>query len=271
MIDLNYILKYFYFEIFISFLMEPTNNNKEDQLIIYPHTIKACIFDVDGTVLDTLPLYWKANSLTMGIDFPPEFQPNVNGCSDIDEANIIINHFNLNMTPEYFIKTRISHLKHLLPSSPLVPGIESIIRHVNSMGLPMAVATSSHRDAYEAKISKHKDLFDLFGDKIVCGNEIKKGKPSPEIFLKALDHINEYQKKIKQNFENLKPENVLVFEDAAFGAKAAFDGGFPSVILKASEGNTLNSKLEKLKVKPVLIVDSFKDFKFEQFIWEVPN
>lgn len=237
--------------------------------IIYSRPIKACIFDVDGTVLDTLPLYWKANSLTMGMEFPPEFQPNVNGCNDVDEANIIINHFKLNMKPEYFIKTRIQHLKELLPLSPLVPGIEHIIQKVHQMGYPMAVATSSHRDTYNVKISKHKELFSLFGDNIVCGNEIKEGKPSPEIFLTALKHINKNQSKNHPNFEDLKPENVLVFEDAAFGVKAAVDGGFPSVVLKVSEGETLNEKLEKLNAKPVLILDSFEDFKFENFIWDI--
>lgn len=240
-----------------------------DKQILYSKPIKACMFDVDGTVLDTLPLYWKANSMTMGMEFPPEFQPQVNGCNDVDEANIIINHFKLDMNAEYFIKTRIDHLQKLLPLSPLVPGIEPIIRKVHQMGLPMAVATSSHRDAYNSKVLKHKELFDLFGENIVCGNEIKKGKPSPEIFLTALKHINDNQKKIDPNFKELKPENVLVFEDAAFGAKAATDGGFPSVILKASEGDTLNGKLEKLNVKPVLIVDSFNDFKFENFVWDI--
>lgn len=245
-------------------------NENMPQSALYPHPIRACIF-VDGTVLDTLPLYWKANSLTMGMEFPPEFQPNVNGCNDYDEASIIINHFKLSITPEYFIKTRIAHLNELLPSSPLVPGVENIIRHVNSLGLPMAVATSSHRDAYNSKISKHKELFSLFGNNVVCGNEIQRGKPFPDVFIAALKHINESSKSKNPNFEPLKPENVLVFEDAAFGVKAATDGGFPSVILKVSEGNMLAEKLEKLNLKPILIVDSFENFKFDNFIWEKPN
>lgn len=230
--------------------------------VIYPHPIKAAVFDCDGTVLDTLPLYWKANSKTMGKPFPPEFQPTLNGCGDYDEANIIIKHFNLNMKPEEFIKTRISYLTDLLPESPLVPGVENIIRHINHIGLPIAVATSSHRNAYNSKISRHKDLFSLFKDNVVCGNEIQNGKPSPEIFFTALKLINEH------NNLNLKPENVLIFEDAAFGVKAAFDGGFPSVILKVSEGEALDTRLEKLGCKPNLIVDSFEQFQWDNFIWE---
>ena len=234
----------------------------------YEHPIKACIFDVDGTVLDTLPLSWKANSLTMGFEFPPEFQPHVNGCTDYDEASIIIKHFNLKMTPEHFMKTRIEHLNELLDSSPLVPHVDEIIRKIHSLGLPMAVATSSHRNAYDVKISKHKELFQLFGKNIVCGNEIEKGKPFPDIFLKALDHINDSLKEKNPNADSLKPENVLVFEDAAFGVKAAFDGGFPSVVLRTSEGDTLEDKLQKLKVRPVVIIDSFDKFEFDQFIWK---
>lgn len=156
----------------------------------------------------------------MGIEFPPEFQPKVNGCNDYNEARIIIDHFKLNMTPEYFIKIRIEHLNELLPSSPLVLGIEKIIGYIHSIGIPIAVATSSHRNAYEVKISKHKDLFKLFGNNVVCGNEIERGKPFPDVFLKVLNSINKSLKSKNSDCE-LLPANVLVFEDAAFGVKAA--------------------------------------------------
>lgn len=221
----------------------------------WPHVIKGAIFDCDGTVVDTLPLYWKANSEVMGKTFPPEFQPVVNGKGDIDEAQAIIDEFKLDMTPQQFVERRIPKLKVYLPNADLVTGVDTVIRKLADMKIPMGVATSSHREAYTAKISKHLDLFKLF-DVSVCGNEVTQAKPAPEIFLKAAERMG------------LKPENVLVFEDAVYGIQAANAGGFPSVIISISEGDTLNDKLSKSGAVPQLIIDRFADFDFSKFKWQ---
>lgn len=66
-----------------------------------------------------------------------------------------------------------------------VIGAESLIKHLKNNKIPIAVATSSSQSSFDIKVAKHQELFKLFSH-IVCGGsdpEVKKGKPSPDIFL----------------------------------------------------------------------------------------
>lgn len=225
-------------------------------MTIYKHPIKAVIFDADGTLLDTIPIYWDANTQVMGQTYPPSFQTKVNGVADTKEAQTIIEHFGLKMTPEEFVQKRIEILKNTLPKSKLVAGVEVVARKIHNMNIPMAVATSSHREAYEKKISNHKEFFTLF-HVAICGNEVQHAKPDPEIFQLAARRLGDF-----------KPENVLIFEDAGFGIKAANAGGFPSVLLSTTEGEGLNDVIERLDIHPNVIIDHFADFDFSQFEWD---
>ena len=82
-----------------------------------------------------------------------------------------------------------------------MPGAEDLLRHLKGNGVNIALATSSDRKNYVLKTSRHIDLFGLF-DHIFTGDMVAKGKPNPEIFLKAANAFD----------PPAKPENCLVFE-----------------------------------------------------------
>lgn len=65
-------------------------------------------------------------------------------------------------------------------------GAESLIRHFQSCGIPLAICTGSSAHTYDRKISKLRDLFSGFSH-AVCSDdpEVKNGKPSPDIYLVA--------------------------------------------------------------------------------------
>ena len=228
-------------------------------MAIYQHPIKAVLFDCDGTLLNTVPIYWQANESIIGSHYPPSFDHKVNGLTDEDEAAIVIEHFKLNMTVQEFIEKRMKYFRENMPNATIVPGMENIVKKIYNMGIPIGVATSSPREAYNIKTSKHKEFFSMFKTS-VCGDDVVNGKPSPEIFLKAAKQICDF-----------KPENILVFEDATNGIKAASAGGFPSVLTKASEREVIDEKLKELDkdgIRPTLLVDTFEDFDFSKFIWD---
>lgn len=59
--------------------------------------------------------------------------------------------------------------------SPLLPGVERLIKHLHANGVPMAVATSSHQRGFLLKTSKHRELFGLFGQHIITGCMVRAG------------------------------------------------------------------------------------------------
>lgn len=139
------------------------------------------------------------------------------GRKALEAAQILVDDLELEgkLTAEAFIKEREELLDELFAKAALLPGVESLIRHLHANGIPMAVATSSHRRHFDLKTTLHKELFGLMHH-IVTGDQVAKSKPDPEIFNVA-----------SSLFEGGAPEsiNVLVFEDAPNGVEAALAAG----------------------------------------------
>ncbi|KAK8894681.1 Pseudouridine-5'-phosphatase [Tritrichomonas musculus] len=222
---------------------------------VWPYPIEAIIFDCDGTILDTLPIYFQANDKILGFPYPRELSKKTCGRSELEVCTIIVNHFHLPMTPQEYLDKRNEILKSTLPNSQLIPHVDDLIKKFKSMGFKMSVATSSDRNLHELKTRNHRDLFSLF-EYEVCGDEVKNAKPSPDVFQLAAS-----------KFGDIKPENILVFEDAAVGVKAANNAKMPVVVIHKNNDD-FHSNLDEYKANPTVIVESFEDFDFSLFKWQ---
>lgn len=221
----------------------------------WPHPIKAIIFDCDGTILDTLQIYFQANGELLGFPYPPELAKQTNGRSEIEVCTIIVNHFHLQMTPKEFLEKRGKILKNTLSNCQVIPHVDDIIKKLKSMGFKMAVATSCSRSYHEIKTSKHRDLFSHF-DYEVCGDEVKQAKPCPDVFLLAASKLGD-----------LKPENVLIFEDAAAGVKAANNANMPVVVYHKNDED-FHANLKDYDANPTVIIESYDNFDYSLFKWD---
>jgi pseudouridine-5'-monophosphatase len=123
---------------------------------------------------------------------------------------MIVEHFDLPMTPEEYMDISAKIQEEKFPLCKPLPGVEKLITHLHAHNIPIAVATSSMRSKFDIKTTSCRDMFKLF-DYIVCGDDadIKKGKPAPDIFLAAQNRLG-----------NPPAENCLVFEDAINGIEA---------------------------------------------------
>jgi pseudouridine-5'-monophosphatase len=130
-------------------------------------------------------------------------------------------------------------------------------------GIPIAVASSSFRDAFELKIKNNMELFNLF-DAIVLGDDplVKKGKPAPDIFIEAAKRLG------------FEPSlNGIVFEDAISGVKAGIAGGFrvvwipdPNLNAHTMLNDPQNEELRKqFDCKNLVILNSMEEFDPEAF------
>lgn len=94
---------------------------------------------------------------------------------------------------------------------PVKPGLRPLLDYLKAQGYKTCVATSSTRERVD-KILAKADLANAF-DETICGDEVERGKPDPEIFLKACQKLH------------LPPEACLVLEDSEMGIQAASQAG----------------------------------------------
>ncbi|KAJ2747828.1 hypothetical protein GGI20_000123 [Coemansia sp. BCRC 34301] len=186
--------------------------------------IKACIFDMDGLLLDTETIYSQVTNKILepfGKVFPIETKLKMMGRDVRTATDILLSDLELPLTFDEY-NDQANELKQVcFRRSELMPGAERLIRHLAKHSIPIAVATSSSRAMFAIKTERHGPVFDLFAGKITCGDDpsVKHAKPAPDIFLVAM-----------QRLDNLiQPEQCLVFEDATNGVEAANNARMSSI------------------------------------------
>uniref|UniRef100_A0A5B6ZZY0 glycerol-1-phosphatase n=1 Tax=Davidia involucrata TaxID=16924 RepID=A0A5B6ZZY0_DAVIN len=181
-------------------------------------SITHVIFDMDGLLLDTEKFYTEVQEIILARydqTFDWSLKAKMMGKKAIEAARVFVEETGISdsLTAEEFLVEREEMLQNMFPTSELMPGASRLIRHLYANGVPICVATGSHRRHFELKTKRHGELFSLMHH-VVLGDdpEVKQGKPSPDIFLAAA-----------KRFEGgpIDPHKILVFEDAPAGVLAA--------------------------------------------------
>lgn len=174
---------------------------------------------MDGVIIDSMSIHFEAYRKVLclhGIDdlSEEEFFANVGekGSELIDRVALSRNK-KVDSVAVYeqksdFYRNRINEAK-------LNEDMCSMIKVFRSLGIKTALASASSKKSVEAIINAH-DLRGLF-DAIVTGDDVKKGKPDPGIFLQAAKLID------------IAPKHCIVFEDAVNGIKAAKQAGMLAI------------------------------------------
>lgn len=184
--------------------------------------IRALIFDFDGLILDTeSPMHdsWMEIFKQYGLTVTASQWASLLGASaDVPEAyDLLEEHLGKPVDRTLIHKQRLSRELQLLDSEDVLPGVRELIHEAREAGLGLAVASSSDRAWVEGLLTKH-DLIQSF-DTIVCAEDVAQTKPSPDLFLKALRHLN------------VEAREAIVFEDSEHGAGAAKAAGVFCVVV----------------------------------------
>jgi pseudouridine-5'-monophosphatase len=185
--------------------------------------VRHVIFDLDGVLLDTEPLYTQATAAVaarFGKRYDWAIKSECIGRGTLEAARIIIDALALPLSPAELVRERDLTLVALLATARSLPGAERFSRALAARGVPMAIATSTEAALFAVKAAPHRDWFSIFAT-VVCGDDprVHRSKPAPDIFLAAAADLR------------ADPAGCLVFEDSPFGVEAARAAGMQVVAL----------------------------------------
>ena len=198
-------------------------SRKKSSFTSTPCIPKGVVLDMDGLMLNTereeIKFYVKI-SKEMGWPTPQNICQKGIGIGDDDVEMLFKNEYG----QEYPYKEIWDAVKKQFTIQadkdgiPHRPGLLMLLDKLDKLGIPMAVATSTHRLRAEWKLERGgiQNRFKVY----VFGDEVENGKPAPDIFLLAADRLGE------------KPENCIGFEDSPAGLLGLAAAGMPSVFIK---------------------------------------
>jgi pseudouridine-5'-monophosphatase len=185
--------------------------------------VRHAIFDLDGVLLDTEPIYTDASNAVAaryGKQQDWSIKANMIGRPAIDAARYFVEALDLPISAEEYLAARGEYLHEHLLGAGRMPAAEQFTRELFRRGIPLAVATSTEAKLFDLKIAGHRPWFSIFSA-VICGDDprVLRGKPAPDIFLLAARELG------------ADPASCVVFEDSPFGVAAALAAGMQVVAL----------------------------------------
>lgn len=201
--------------------------------------IKACLFDLDGVVFDTEPLYtlfWR--------EICQEYRPDIPGLELKIKGQTLVDIYN-----QYFsedasvpekITLRLNAYEHQMRYN-YVSGFEEFIKRIRKEGIKTAVVTSSNREKMQQVYQQHPEFKDYF-DEILTSENFSASKPNPDCYLKGAKCFG------------VQPQECFVFEDSFNGLKAGKASGARVIGL-----STTNSAAD-IEAYCELVIDNYLNF-----------
>lgn len=183
---------------------------------------KGIIFDMDGLMFDTERLgYDRVFGVVekFGYTMLNNILDKTIGVNKKTAIEIFKNYFGEDFPAEEILIEKRRLVNEYLEKNgvPIKPGLLELLDYLDKYKIKKVVATSSYRKVAE-NILKKAGVYDRFDD-IVCGDEVQKSKPEPDIFLKALEKLN------------LLVDEVIILEDSRMGILAAHRANIKSIMV----------------------------------------
>ena len=181
---------------------------------------QGAIFDMDGLLFDTEPIFdqaWRLVANQYHLQLDQSFFDRNRGTSGAVMKQALKEFFP-ELSPDWLVQGLFDHTAQLTSQNvPLKKGVCEILDFLKQRSVLMAIASSSPKSMilHHLEVSGIRDYFDV----IVSGEEVKRGKPYPDIFLLAASQLN------------LLPEDCYVFEDGLPGVRAGVKAGCETIMI----------------------------------------
>lgn len=210
--------------------------------------IEACIFDLDGVVVDTARYHyeaWRRIAVLFDFEFTTEQNEALKGISRVDSLDQLLKIGGVIVDQKE--KDRLLQLKnewyldyvYQMDEEEILPGVLDFLDELESEGIKTAIGSASKN---APTILDQIQLSDRF-DAVVSGRDVIRSKPDPEVFLKCASYLKS------------SPGNTVVFEDSQKGLEAALAGEFLAVGIGNPE--ILNNA--------ILVIPGFEHLDFDHF------
>ena len=183
--------------------------------------IELVIFDMDGLIFDSEKVSydsWVEAAKVFNIDFNMKVFYRLLGTNHESVRNTLLDEFGNEINVDDYIEERRKiNFSKISNGVEKKEGIDELLEYLKKKNIKKAVATSSNRELALSLLSKANILH--YFDYVLCGDEVKKSKPDPEVFLNVA-------KKLEVN-----PKNCMVLEDSEAGTIAGSRGRMKVIII----------------------------------------
>ncbi len=172
--------------------------------------VKACLFDLDGVVFDTEPLYtlfWR--------NLDKRLRPNIDNFEHIIKGQTLVQIYDKYFAGEEKKQEEITAFVNEYEqnmSFNYITGFEDFVKDVRSKGIKTAVVTSSNLEKMQNVYNKHPEFKGYF-DEILTSEDFEESKPSPDCYFKAAARFG------------VSPKECIVFEDSFNGLRSGIASG----------------------------------------------
>lgn len=203
----------------------------------------ALIFDMDGLMIDTERLAangWKKAGKEMGFFIDDSQISQIRGRNVEAIRQLFQDWYQGSVSYEKARAIRVAYVSDYIRKKgvPVKEGLTELLKYLIEQKIPAAVASSTAREVVEDHLSQAGVL--SWFDAVICGDEVQKCKPDPEIFLKAAE-------KLKAD-----PEKCIVLEDSFNGIRAGYASGGKVIMVPDLDLPTEEIKKLCLRVCPTL-------------------
>jgi beta-phosphoglucomutase len=209
--------------------------------------IKACLFDLDGVLVDTARYHfiaWRRLAESLGIGFTEHDNEQLKGVSRAESLEFILRKGNVQLSDakkmELMDTKNRWYLELVATMKPeeLLPNVREFLTELKQNNILIGLGSSSKN----AQMILDKTGINVFFDTVVDGRHTTHSKPHPEVFLLGAKNLN------------VSPSDTVVFEDAVSGVAAAIAGGFYAIGI---------GEKEVLK-RAHLVIPSLENFNYKQ-------
>lgn len=215
-------------------------------------TVQACLFDLDGVIVDTAQyhyLAWRQLANQLGFDLTLEQNELLKGISRMESLDIILEIGGVKLDEAE--KTKLATEKNLrylelckqITPDDALPGVRDFLDELRADSIKVGLGSASKN---AKTILTNLDMLTYF-DTIVDGNRVTKGKPDPQVFLMGAEDLS------------VAPEHCIVFEDAVAGVQSGNAAGMftigigeqsvlneADIVIKGFDGVSVDDLFEKL-------------------------